>query len=78
MVDFPTPPLAEETAMTLETSFMRLFGGMPRWRRGMVPDLAMPCQMLAAMALWGRRRELEILHSEASEMMKILFVLAFV
>ena len=34
MVDLPTPPLAEETAMTLLTERMGRFSGRPRWRRG--------------------------------------------
>ena len=34
MVDFPTPPFAEETAITLRTSRMLRCWGSPRWRRG--------------------------------------------
>ena len=34
MVDFPTPPFAEETAITLRTSRMLRCWGNPRWRRG--------------------------------------------
>jgi hypothetical protein len=34
MVDLPTPPLAEDTAMTLRTSRMLRFSGRPRCRRG--------------------------------------------
>ena len=34
MVDLPTPPLAEETAITLRTEGMCRFSGRPRWRRG--------------------------------------------
>ena len=34
MVDFPTPPLAEDTAITLRTSRTLRCSGSPRWRRG--------------------------------------------
>lgn len=37
MVLLPTPPLALATAMTLETSLIRCFGGNPRVRFGMLP-----------------------------------------
>ena len=36
MVDLPTPPFAEDTAITFRTSFTLLFSGRPRWRRGRV------------------------------------------
>ena len=34
MVDLPTPPFADETAITLRTSRMLRLEGKPRWRRG--------------------------------------------
>lgn len=46
IVDFPTPPFAEETAMTFRTSRMARFSGRPRWRRGIcggAPDCGSPC-----------------------------------
>lgn len=46
-VDLPTPPLAEDTAMTFLTSFMGRFSGRPLCMRalkfGGVPDLGNPC-----------------------------------
>jgi len=46
MVDLPTPPLAEDTAMTLLTSLMGRFSGSPRFMRaarfGGVPDRGRP------------------------------------
>ena len=41
-VDLPTPPLAEDTAITLATDLMRRFWGRPRWKRGMEPVLGRP------------------------------------
>ena len=38
----PTPPLAEETAMTLDTALMLRFCGRPRWNRGIEPVLGRP------------------------------------
>lgn len=32
IVLFPTPPFAEETAITVRTSLIRRFSGRPRWR----------------------------------------------
>ena len=48
MVDLPTPPLADETAITLRTERMLRFSGRPRWRRGSegavaVPERGRPC-----------------------------------
>lgn len=37
MVDFPTPPLAEETAITFLTSLILRRSGRPRCMRGMEP-----------------------------------------
>lgn len=34
IVLFPTPPFADETAITLRTSLIRRLSGRPRWRRG--------------------------------------------
>lgn len=42
MVDFPTPPLAEETAITFFTSLMRRRSGSPRCIRGIVPARGNP------------------------------------
>jgi hypothetical protein len=42
MVDLPTPPLAEETAITFFTSLMRLRSGNPRCIRGIVPARGNP------------------------------------
>lgn len=45
MVDFPTPPLAEDTAMTFFTSRILRFSGRPRRRGngGGVPERGRPC-----------------------------------
>ena len=48
MVDFPTPPFAEDTAITLRTSHMWRFSGRPRCRRGSeggAPVRGRPCEM---------------------------------
>lgn len=45
IVDFPTPPFAEETAITFRTSRMLRRSGRPRCRRGNgggLPDLGRP------------------------------------
>lgn len=47
IVDFPTPPFAEDTAMTFLTSLIGRFSGRPLCMRalrfGGVPDLGSPC-----------------------------------
>jgi len=46
MVLFPTPPLADETAMIFFTSLMLLFSGSPRCMRGIcggAPERGSPC-----------------------------------
>ena len=45
MVLLPTPPLALATAMTLETSRIRCFGGNPRVRFGIVPLRGRPANV---------------------------------
>ena len=45
IVDFPTPPFADETAITFLTSFILRFSGKPLWRRGScggVPERGSP------------------------------------
>ena len=45
IVDFPTPPFADDIAITFRTSCMLRFSGKPRWRRGRVggaPDRGKP------------------------------------
>lgn len=45
MVDFPTPPFADETAITFRTSLMLRFSGKPRWILGIgggAPDRGRP------------------------------------
>lgn len=42
IVDFPTPPFADETAMTFLTSFILLLSGRPRCMRGMLPVRGKP------------------------------------
>ena len=42
MVDFPTPPFAEDTAMIFRTSSRLRFSGNPRWRRGSCGGAATP------------------------------------
>jgi hypothetical protein len=42
IVDFPTPPLADDTAITFFTSVMRLLFGSPRCIRGIVPVRGKP------------------------------------
>ena len=60
MVDLPTPPLAEETAITLRTSRMGRFSGRPRWRRGSwggVLERGRPCWEgggLDGLGDWGK------------------------
>lgn len=47
MVLFPTPPFADETAMTFFTSFMLRFCGSPRCMRGIcggAPERGRPCE----------------------------------
>jgi hypothetical protein len=44
-VDFPTPPFAEETAITFLTSFIALRSGNPRCMRGILPLLGRPCMV---------------------------------
>lgn len=54
MVDFPTPPFADDTTITFRTSWMLRFSGKPRWRRGRVggaPDRGKPWQRMSAMEL---------------------------
>ena len=49
IVDLPTPPFAEETAITFRTSRMLRLSGRPRWRRGNcggLPDLGSPWHIL--------------------------------
>ena len=63
MVLLPTPPLALATAMTLETSRIRCFGGNPRVRFGIVPLRGRPANVESEtlMVVDGRmldRREL--------------------
>jgi hypothetical protein len=43
IVDFPTPPFAEETAITFLTSLIFRLSGNPRCIRGMVPVRGRPC-----------------------------------
>ena len=43
---FPTPPFADETAMTFLTSLIARFCGRPRWKRGIVPDFGRPWDVL--------------------------------
>lgn len=47
-VDFPTPPLAEETAITFWTSLMLRRSGKPRCMRGTVPVRGKPCKLRSA------------------------------
>ena len=55
MVLLPTPPLALATAMTLDTSLMRCFGGNPRVRLGIVPVKGSPAHRdLETLMLTGR------------------------
>jgi hypothetical protein len=48
IVDFPTPPFADDTAMTFLTSLIGRFSGRPlairALRFGGVPDLGSPCR----------------------------------
>jgi hypothetical protein len=49
IVLFPTPPFAEETAMTFFTSFMLLFCGSPLCIRGIcggAPERGKPCRWM--------------------------------
>jgi hypothetical protein len=50
MVDLPTPPFADDTAMTFLTSLIGRFSGRPLAIRalklGGVPDLGSPCRNL--------------------------------
>jgi hypothetical protein len=42
IVDFPTPPFAEDTATTFFTSLTRLLSGRPLCMRGMLPVRGRP------------------------------------
>lgn len=45
IVDFPTPPFADDTTITFRTSWILRFSGKPRWRRGKIggaPDRGKP------------------------------------
>jgi hypothetical protein len=46
MVDFPTPPFADDTAITFFTSFIFRLSGNPRCIRGIVPVRGNPFSKL--------------------------------